>query len=86
LIQDLRNESREARTYAIKILSLIKDKEILKELKAMTFDQDWIVKLYLIKAFSRFDKDDVKDTLEELIKDPDPDVRESADKILTKFN
>ena len=86
LIQDLRNESREARTYAIKILSLIKDKEILKELKAMTFDQDWIVKLYLIKAFSRFDKDEVKDTLEELIKDPDPDVRESADKILTKFN
>lgn len=86
LIRDLSSNEREARTYAIKTLSLIQDKEILNELKAMKTDDDWIVKLYLIKALSLFDKEEVKDTLEILMKDKDPDVRDSADKILSRSN
>jgi predicted RNase H-like nuclease (RuvC/YqgF family) len=84
LIRDLNSNEREARTYAIKTLSLIQDKEILNELKAMKTDDDWIIKLYLIKALSLFDKEEVKDTLELLVKDKDPDVRDSADKVLSR--
>ena len=86
LIHDLHSGSREARTYAIKTLSSIRSKEVLNELKSMKSDDDWIVKLYLIKALSLFDKEDIKETLQELIKDNDPDVRESADKLLSRIN
>ena len=86
LIQDLHSASREARTYAIKTLSSIQDKEVLNELKSMKSDDDWIVKLYLIKALSLFDKEEVKETLEVLKKDKDADVRESADKLLSQIN
>jgi HEAT repeat protein len=86
LIRDLSNSSREVRTYAIKTLSSIHDKEVLNELKAMKSDDDWIVKLYLIKALSLFDKEEVKDTLEVLKKDKDSDVRESANKLLSQLS
>lgn len=86
LISDLHSGSREARTYAIKTLSSIRSKEILNELKSIKSDDDWIVKLYLIKALSLFDKEDIKDTLKELTKDKDLDVRESADKLLSRIN
>ena len=62
------------------------DKEVLNELKAMKSDGDWIVKLYLIKALSLFDKEEVKDTLEILKTDKDPDVRESANKLLSQLS
>ena len=52
----------------------------------MKSDSDWIVKLYLIKALSLFDKEEVKDTLEILKKDKDPDVRESANKLLSQLS
>ena len=83
LIDDLNSHIRDSRTYAIKILSVIRGDRIFEVLKNIINDDDWIVKLYLIKAFRNFKKDDVVPLLKKLLEDKDIDVREAAINALT---
>jgi len=78
LIDDLNSHIRDIRTYAIKILSVIKGDRIFEVLKDIINDDDWIVKLYLIKAFRYFKKDDIIPLLKKMLDDKDTDVREAA--------
>ena len=78
LIDDLNSHIRDVRTYAIKILSVIKGDRIFEVLKDIIDDDDWIVKLYLIKAFRYFKKDDIIPLLKKMLEDKDTDVREAA--------
>ena len=78
LINDLNSHIRDLRTYAIKILSVIKGERVFKVLKDVINDDDWIVKLYLIKAFRHFKKDETIPVLKKMLEDKDTDVREAA--------
>jgi len=83
LIDDLNSHVRDLRTYAIKILSVIKGNRVFEALKDIINDDDWIVKLYLIKAFRNFKKDDTTPLLKKLLEDKDIDVREAAFSMLS---
>ncbi|MHA1508788.1 MAG: HEAT repeat domain-containing protein [Promethearchaeota archaeon] len=78
LINDLNSHIRDLRTYAIKILSVIKGERVFNVLKEIINDDDWIVKLYLIKAFQHFKKDETIPLLKKMLEDKDTDVREAA--------
>jgi len=86
LIEDLKSSKRDSRTYAIKILSAIKGPKIFEELKGLVKDDDWIVKLYLIKALGNFDYSETAELLKILQVDGDHDVREAAIEMLSKLN
>jgi len=86
LIEDLKSTNRDSRTYAIKILSAIKGPKIFEELKGLAQDDDWIVKLYLIKALGNFEYSETIEILKILQVDLDPDVREAAVDMLSKLN
>ena len=86
LIEDLKSSNRDSRTYAIKILSAIKGPKIFDELKGLVKDDDWIVKLYLIKALGNFEYSETAELLKVLQEDGDPDVREAAIEMLSKLN
>jgi hypothetical protein len=86
LIEDLKSSKRDSRTYAIKILSAIKGPKIFEELKGLVKDDDWIVKLYLIKALGNFGYSETAELLKILQEDGDPDVREAAIETLSKLN
>lgn len=86
LIEDLKSSKRDSRTYAIKILSAIKGPRILDELKGLVKDDDWIVKLYLIKALGNFDYSETAELLKILQVDGDHDVREAAIEMISKLN
>ena len=85
LIDDLSSVTRDEKTYAIKILSVIKGDRVFEVLKNLINDDDWIVKLYLIKAFLNFNKADIIPLLKELQGDKDIDVREAAINALTEL-
>jgi chromosome segregation ATPase len=84
LIDDLSRSNRDLRTYAIKVLSFIKGPKIFDAFKGLVKDNDWIVKLYLIKALQNFENIEKVDMLKELQKDDDLDVREAAVEMLSK--
>ena len=86
LIEDLKSRNRDQRTYAIKILSAIRGPKILDELKGLVEDEDWIVKLYLIKGLRNFENSETADLLHILLGDGDPDVREAALEMISKLN
>ena len=86
LIEDLKSSNRDSKTYAIKILSAIKGTRILDELKGLVKDDDWIVKLYLIKALGNFDYSETAELLKILQVDGDHDVREAAIEMISKLN
>ncbi len=86
LVEDLSKSNRDLRTYAIKVLSFIKGPKVFNAFKGLVKDDDWIVKLYLIKALRNFENNEKVDMLKELQKDKDIDVREAAIKMLTKSN
>jgi len=85
LFNDLNSGIRDVRTYAIKILSVIKGKHVFEVLKDLANDNDWIVKLYLIKAIRNFDKADAIPLLKKLQEDEDNDVREAAVRMLSEL-
>ena len=84
LLEDLNSDYREVKRDAIKILTQIKDVEIYEAFTEMIHDKDWIVRLYIIKALSKFENkhEDLIDLMKELSKDADVDVRELAVKVL----
>ncbi|MBY9018283.1 MAG: HEAT repeat domain-containing protein [Candidatus Lokiarchaeota archaeon] len=85
LIEDLSHPEREIKTSAIKLLSLINSEKTFQALKNLIQDPDWIIKLYLIKAFSKFDNPEVMSLLSKFRSDEDPDVRETAERTLAKL-
>ncbi|MHA1190745.1 MAG: HEAT repeat domain-containing protein [Promethearchaeota archaeon] len=85
LIEDLNHPEREIKTSAIKLLSLINSEKTFQALKNLIQDPDWIVKLYLIKAFYKFDNPEVMSLLSKFRSDEDPDVRENAERTLAKL-
>jgi len=84
LVEDLSSNNRDKRTYAIKVLSFIKGPKVFDAFKGLVKDEDWIVKLYLIKALQNFENNEKIDMLKELQKDKDIDVREAAIEMLSK--
>ena len=84
LVEDLSRSNRDLRTYAIKVLSFIKGPKVFDAFKGLVKDQDWIVKLYLIKALQNFENIEKVDMLKELQRDNDIDVREAAIDMLSK--
>ncbi|MFW9881390.1 MAG: HEAT repeat domain-containing protein [Candidatus Thorarchaeota archaeon] len=86
LIQDLVNSKNlDIKRYIIDILSEIKDeRRILDTFVNMIKNEEWIIRLYLVKALSKFDLEDIKEPLEELLNDADLDVREAAKDTLKK--
>lgn len=80
LINNLNDPNRAKKIATIKQLSMIKDNKIFAAFKDLIKDNDWIVKLYLIKALMKYDNLEVKNLLNELKKDKDVDVRETAKK------
>ena len=84
LINDLNRSNRDLRTYAIKVLSFIKGPKVFDAFKSLVKDNDWIVKLYLIKALQNFENIEKVDMLKELQRDDDIDVREAAVEMLSK--
>ena len=84
LIDDLSKSNRDLRTYAIKVLSFIKGPKVFDAFKGLVKDNDWIVKLYLIKALQNFENIEKVDMLKELQRDNDVDVREAAIEMLSK--
>ncbi len=86
LIEDLKSVNRDSRTYAIKILSAIRGPKIFDKLKELVKDEDWIVKLYLIKALRNFETQESAEILKILQEDGDPDVREAAVEMICKLN
>jgi chromosome segregation ATPase len=86
LISDLKSSNRDSKTYAIKTLSEIKGEKIFNELKELVNDEDWIVKLYLIKALRNFEYSESAEILKKLREDEDPDVREAAVEMISKLN
>lgn len=82
LFKNLNDSMRMRRIAAIKLLSMIRSPKIFNSFKEMIKDNDWIIKMYLIKALTRFNNSEVKELLQELYKDPDVDVREAAEKAL----
>ncbi|MHA2287811.1 MAG: HEAT repeat domain-containing protein [Promethearchaeota archaeon] len=85
LIGDLKSVNRDSRTYAIKILSKIGGSKIFSEFKSLVNDDDWIVKLYLIKALSNFESRESIELLNILQEDGDPDVREASIEMISKL-
>ncbi|MHA1373738.1 MAG: HEAT repeat domain-containing protein [Promethearchaeota archaeon] len=85
LIEDLSHPEREIKTSAIKLLSLINGEKTFQALKNLIQDPDWIIKLYLIQAFSKFDNPEVMSLLFSFKSDEDPDVREIAERTLAKL-
>jgi chromosome segregation ATPase len=84
LVDDLSRSNRDLRTYAIKVLSFIKGPKVFDAFKGLVKDEDWIVKLYLIKALQNFENIEKVDMLKELQRDNDIDVREAAIEMLSK--
>jgi hypothetical protein len=85
LIQDLINteSSSDVKRYVVDILSEFKEeKKICDTLIEIVNKEDWLTKLYIIKALSNFDRNVVKNVLEELCKDMDSDVRIAARRLL----
>ncbi len=86
LFKNLNDNLRMRRITAIKLLSMIRTPKIFNTFKEMIRDNDWIIKLYLIKALTRFNSLEVKEVLQELYKDSDVDVREAAEKALRELS
>ncbi len=84
LVEDLSNNNRDLKTYAIKVLSFIKGPKVFDAFKELVKDEDWIVKLYLIKALENFENIEKVDMLKKLQRDKDVDVREAAIEMLSK--
>ncbi len=85
LFKNLNDSMRMRRITAIKLLSMIRSPKIFNTFKELIKDNDWIIKMYLIKALTRFNNSDVKEVLQEFYKDPDVDVREAAEKALREL-
>lgn len=84
LIKDLKSEYNEVKINAVKILSQIKDAQIYEAFLEMIHDKNWMVRLYIIKALSKFESKytELIDLMKELSRDLDVDVRELAIKVL----
>ena len=84
LIQDLTSDFVEVKRDTIKMLTQIKDIDIYNAFIEMIHDKDWIIRLYVIQALSKFEdkREELIDLMKDLSTDVDVDVRELAVKVL----
>lgn len=87
LIQDLiTTPNNDIKRSVINLLSSIKDNRIYDALIKMINNEDWLIRLYIIKTLYKFDVNEIKDhftePLKALLKDKDSDVRDAASRIL----
>ena len=88
LIQDLLNsQNLDMKRFIIDILSEIKEERKVREtLIEMINSENWLIKLHLVKALSKFEAKEIKEPLKQLLNDPDLDVREAVEKVLKKIS
>ncbi len=96
IIEDLiKLKDNEIKRYIILLLitllnDLKKDQRIYKELIRLFKDDDWLIRLTLVKTLYRTDNDDLieifKKPLKILLDDVDLDVREASEQILRKIS
>ncbi|MFX1445933.1 MAG: HEAT repeat domain-containing protein, partial [Promethearchaeota archaeon] len=91
LIEDLnKTQNNDIKRCVINLLSTIKDNKIYDALIKMIHDDDWLIKLYVIKSLYKFDDDEIKNNftepLKKLLRDKDSDVREAASSLLSKIS
>jgi len=91
LIHDLiTTQNNDIKRSIINLLSTIKDTRIYDALGKIIHDEDWMIKLYTIKALYKFDVGEIKDhfteSLKQLLKDKDSDVRDAASTLLSKIS
>lgn len=88
LIQDLHNtDNIDIKRYIVDLLSELTDKRrVCDALIEIIHKEDWLLKIYLIKAISKSKSKEIIKPLNELLKDVDADVREAALNALKKIN
>lgn len=88
LIQDLLNsQNLDMKRFIIDILSEMKEERRVREtLIEMINSENWLIKLHLVKALSKFEAKEIKEPLKQLLNDPDLDVREAVGKVLKKIS
>jgi chromosome segregation ATPase len=88
LIQDLaRTSNLDMKRFIIDLLSEIKDERRIRDtFIQMISSEDWLIRLHLVKALSKFDAIEIKGTLETLLNDADLDVRDAAKEALRKIS
>lgn len=83
LIQDLYHKNPEIRRFAIKVLSRVKSTKVFNALIDLLYDDDWLVRFYLVKALGTFkDFEGVNEVMKAFLNDTDVDVRKAARKVL----
>ena len=84
------NIKRYIMTLLIDILSVLKDDRLYKALIELMHDEDWLIRLYLVKAINKIEIHELnerfKEQLELLLEDADLDVKEASEKILRSIH
>jgi len=86
LISDLSHSNLEIRTLAVIILGMTRSDAAFNALKKWKNDDNWIVRYYLVKALSKYDKKEgLRQIMLEFLQDKDIDVKELAFSYFNKF-
>jgi chromosome segregation ATPase len=90
LINDLSTiKSNDSKRFIIDIISNLNDDRVYEIFKKLIFDEDWLIRLFIIKALNKLDikkvKDHFFDILNQLLNDKDSDVIESTRYLLSKL-
>ena len=90
LIQDLINtKNNDIKRSIINLLSGLKDIRVFDALKKVIHDDDWLIRLYIIRSLYKFETNDIKthftESLKQLRNDKDSDVREASRKLLNRI-
>lgn len=94
IIEDLQDNDNDIKRYIIilliTILNDLKDERIYKELIKLMKNEDWLIRLTLVKTLYRTDNDELieifKKPLKLLLDDVDLDVKEASEQILRKIS
>ena len=85
LIQDLKNhENFEIKRNAMSILCHINSEKVNNAFANLIYDDNWLVRFYLVKIVSNTRNPELKKLLKELANDIDIDVREVANRMISK--
>ena len=85
LIHHLDTGNVDVKRFVMSILSQIKKERVLDSLTDLVNDPNWLIRISLAKVFINYSYEEVEGPLNLLLKDKDPDVRETANKIFKKL-